>query len=93
MVRRSSPPGSICRRTPRTRLIRCKKDATQRAQVIQRDSTLSRDARTHQLAALVTEAQTKITAAPGAGGYAAYQQYGGQWLRRLRSWTTPPPKT
>ena len=60
------------------------KDIQQRATAVQADRTLSAADRTAQLAALASEADTKISAVLGAPGLDAYHQYAGQWLTQLQ---------
>src|SRR6185369_556593 len=66
-------------------------DAQTRANTLRRDSTLSPAQRTEQLAALVAEAQGKLTTSLGASGLEAYKQYGGQWLQNLVPKPPTPP--
>lgn len=63
-------------------------DIQQRATAVRADRALTADQRTAQLAALATEASTKLTGTLGANGLEAYKQYGGQWLQGL---TRPAP--
>jgi hypothetical protein len=58
-------------------------DITKRADAIQKDSSLSADEKTSQLAALSDEANTKITAVLGDNGMTAYRQSNGWWMQRL----------
>jgi hypothetical protein len=60
------------------------KDIQQRATAVQNDHALSAADRTTQLAALATEADTKISSVIGAPGLDAYHQYAGQWLTQLQ---------
>ena len=70
-------------------------DIQQRAAALQSNRTLPPEQRTAQLAALQTEATTKLTDTLGATGLEAYKQYGGQWLQQLAPPTrsgAPPPR-
>ena len=68
------------------------KDMQQRAQTLQRDSSLSRDDRSAQLGVLAMEAQTKLTTSLGQRGYDAYKQNNmGQWLQMLQPRPAIPP--
>ena len=69
-------------------------DVQQRAQAIRRDTTLSPEQRTAQLAVLSQEATSKLSATLTPRGLEAYKQYGGFWLQNLnppsrRTTTTP----
>lgn len=65
-------------------------DAQQRVQTIRRDTTLSPEQRTAQLAELSQEATGKLTAALTPRGFEAYKQNGGYWLQNLNQ---PPRRT
>jgi hypothetical protein len=58
-------------------------DIQQRVAAVRTDRTLSLEQRNTQLAALATEASTRLTDTLGATGLEAYRQYGGQWLQML----------
>ncbi len=60
------------------------KDIQQRVTALRTDRSMSMDDRNAQIAALATEAQTKLTAALTPRGYEAYKQYGGNWLQMLQ---------
>lgn len=60
------------------------KEIQQRAAALQSDRTLPPQDQATQLAALASEAQTKITAVLGAAGYEAYKQFGGSWLQMFQ---------
>ena len=62
-------------------------DVQKRAQALRRDTTLSPEQRTAQLAELSQEATSKISATLTPRGLEAYKNYGGFWLQNLN----PPP--
>lgn len=66
------------------------KDIQQRAQVLQTNRQLTPDARNAELAALNTEATTKLTTALGERGFDVYKQNGGQWMQILQPRPLPP---
>lgn len=59
-------------------------DIRKRAGAISADATLSIAQRNEALAALATEANTKLTAALGPRGYEAYVDLKGDWIRALK---------
>jgi hypothetical protein len=63
-------------------------DVQKRAQEVRRDTTLSPEQRTAQLAALSQEATTKLSTTLTPRGLEAYKNYGGFWLQNLN----PPPR-
>jgi hypothetical protein len=65
------------------------KEIQNRAEGIQNDSTLTAAQRDAHLAALPDEASARITAALGSKGFAAYQEYSGAWLEKLRTPSMP----
>ena len=66
-------------------------DIQQRAAALRIDRTLSAADRLQQLAALNDEATAKVTATLGEQGFAAYQQYGGTWMRNILPALRPLP--
>ncbi len=68
------------------------KDIQQRANAVRNDHNLNEADRAAQLAALSTEATTKIsTALGGARGFEAYKLNGGNWLQTINRLPVRPP--
>lgn len=67
-----------------------KTDAEQRALAIRTDRSLSTTDRNARLAALADSTQTQAAALLGPRGIAAYPQYGGEWLTRLKPKPSSP---
>jgi hypothetical protein len=68
------------------------KDIVERTDAIRADRSLGTNDRTVRLAALATEAQTKLVGAIGQRGYTAYRQNNlGRWLENLTPPVASPP--
>jgi len=66
-------------------LIRFQQATNSQAESLRTDSTLTNEQRASALAALSREATTKLTTTLGEDGLRAYQQRGGQWLKKLQA--------
>jgi hypothetical protein len=59
-------------------------EVSQQVMRIQRDSTLSAEERVQRIAALMNDAEQKLTGLLGPRGLSAYREYGGEWMEQLR---------
>jgi hypothetical protein len=71
-------------------VVAIQQDAMQRLSTIRRDTSLSSEQRSDQLAALAQDATGKLTATLTPRGLEAYKQYGGNWLQSLTPPSRPP---
>ena len=89
LLNRLELPASIA-----PQVVTVQQDIQQRANAVRDNRALSADDRASQLTTLAQEAQVRLTSTLGENGYAAYKNYGGEWLNTLtpRSPVTPTPK-
>lgn len=80
-------------KTAATDVWNIQKDLEKRTQALFADNSGAPETRMAQRAALVAEANTKVTAALGERGAAIYKQNGGYWLQAPASRTTTPGAT
>lgn len=72
-------------------LVATQRDFKQRAETIRNNTALAQDQKNRELTALLTEAETKITALVGTDNVAKYKRNAGAWMEKLSPSAKPTP--